>query len=117
LSVVGVLTIVQEAVPPSLIGRFAQPAWFAVYPAGTPSVAVQVAPALKPVTVKLAGSDSDAEVSSFATDPDEQVRVTVTLAALLSVKSLFTTTWAERRVLTIVHVPADNGAEHVPVEA
>jgi hypothetical protein len=66
--------------------------------------------------VKLAGSASDADVSSLATDPEVQVTPTPTLAALLSVKSLLTTTWAVRRVFTIVQVPAESSAEHVPVD-
>jgi hypothetical protein len=79
-------------------------------------VAVQVAPKLKPVTVKLAGSASEAVVSSFATLPDVQVTDTVTSAALLSEKSLFTTTCAVRRVLTMVQEPTLSAAEQEPLE-
>jgi hypothetical protein len=35
----------------------------------------------------------------------------------LSEKSLFTTTWAVRRVFTIVQEPVSRAAEQVPVEA
>jgi hypothetical protein len=49
---------------------------------------VHVAPVLNPVIVKLAGSASEAVVSSFATEPDVQVTAIVTSAALLSEKSL-----------------------------
>ena len=66
-------------------------------------MAVQVAPRLKPVTVKLAGSASDAVVSSLATAPLVQTRPTVTSAASSGTKSLLTVTVAERRVLVIVH--------------
>jgi hypothetical protein len=79
-------------------------------------VAVQVAPTLNAVTVKLAGSASEAVTSSFATLPEVQVRPTVTSAALLSEKSLSTTTWALRKVFVIVQEPAERAAAHVPVE-
>ena len=65
-------------------------------------MAVQVAPRLKPVTVKLAGSDSDAVVSSLATEPLVQPRLTVTSAASSDTKPLLTETVAERRVLVMV---------------
>jgi len=71
----------------------------------TPSVAVQVAPRLKPVTVKFAGSASDAVVSSLATEPLVQTRLTVTLAASFGTKFLLTVTVAERSVLVIVQCP------------
>jgi hypothetical protein len=79
-------------------------------------VAVQVAPRLKPVTVKLAGSDSEADVSSLAGVPEVQVMATVTLAALSSEKSLLTTTWAVRWVLVMVQEPLKRGAAQVPEE-
>ena len=53
-------------------------------------MAVQVAGAVKPVTVKLAGSASDAVVSSLTTVPEVQTSPTVTFAVLSSLKSLFT---------------------------
>ena len=71
---------------------------------------------MKPVTVKFAGSDSEAVGSSFATLPEVQVTPTVTSAALLSEKSLSTTTWALRSVFVIVQEPAERAATHVPVE-
>jgi hypothetical protein len=77
---------------------------------------VQVAPVLNPVTVKFAGSASDAVVSSFATAPDVHVTATVTFAALLSEKSLLTMTWAVRSVLTMVQDPESSAAVQVPEE-
>jgi hypothetical protein len=51
-----VLVIVQLGVPPLLMATLWQADWFAVYPSGTESsVAVQVAPGLKPVTKKVRG--------------------------------------------------------------
>jgi hypothetical protein len=47
------------------------------------------------------------------------VQVTLTLAeprALSGIKSLFTVKVADRNVLTIVQVPAESRAEHVPLE-
>ena len=79
-------------------------------------MAVQVAPKLKPVTVKLAGSASEAVVSSLATEPEVQTMATVTSAVLLSEKSLLTTTWAVRRVLVIVQEPVRRPAAQAPEE-
>jgi hypothetical protein len=73
------LTIVQLLVPPSLIGTLAQFAWLALYPKGTPSVAVQVAPMLKPVMVNVAGEPSFAGAEAGEALPLEQVTLTVTL--------------------------------------
>ena len=53
-------------------------------------MAVHVAPAVKPVTVKLAGVASEAEAEAGDTVPLEQVRPTVTDAVLFGMKSLFT---------------------------
>ena len=80
-------------------------------------MAVQVVPVLKPLTVKLAGSASEALVSSLTTVPELQVRETLTLPALSGMKSLLTTNWALRRVLVIVHSPALSAAWQVPVES
>jgi len=66
--------------------------------------------------VKFAGSDSEAVVSSLATDPEVHVTAIVTSAVLLSEKSLFTTTWALRSVFVMVHDPALNGAAHVALD-
>jgi len=77
---------------------------------------VQVAPELKPVIVKLAGSASEAEVSSFATTPEVQVTAIVTVAALLSEKSLLTSSWAAPKVFRIVQDPAVIVAAQVPLD-
>jgi hypothetical protein len=117
LAVFSVLIIVHVETLPSLIPTLAQAAWFPVYPDGSPdSVAVQVAPLLKPVIVKLAGSASEAVVSSFATVPDVHVTEIVTFAALLSEKSLETSNTAAPSVLTIVQEPALIVAAQVPLE-
>ena len=67
-------------------------------------MAVQVAPAVKPVIVKFAGSASDAPVSSFATVPLVHVSPTVASAALFGTKSLATFTVASLRVFVIVQL-------------
>ena len=111
--------MVQEVVPP---GEIASPSWqsesFVVYPNGTPdSVAVQVVPGyVKPVTVKLARSASDALVSSSVTLPEVQETLMVTSAVLSSLKSFKTSNWALLRVLTMVQVPTLRSALQVPVE-
>jgi hypothetical protein len=73
-----VLMIVQVLVPPLLIGTLAQPAWLALYPSGTPSVATQVAPVLNPVIVKDAGLPSFAGAVAGETFPLEQFTEIVT---------------------------------------
>jgi hypothetical protein len=79
-------------------------------------VAVQVAPAVKPVIVVMNGLDSEDEPDTGEGVPVVQVTLTVTLAALFGMKSLFTVRVALFRVLVIVHDPAESSALHVPLE-
>jgi hypothetical protein len=98
-----VFVIVHEGVPPLVIVTFWQEASFFVYPAGAaPSLAEQVAPALKPVTVNTAGEPSEAFVGEVATDPLVHVSETLTVAALFGMKSLLTVKVAEVCVFVIV---------------
>jgi hypothetical protein len=73
------------------------------------SVAVQVGLPEKAVTVKLAGSDSEAVVSSSVTDPEAQARDTVTSAPLSGTKSLLTVK-AAVVVLVMVQVAVPRSA-------
>ena len=69
------------------------------------------------MTVKTAGEASLARALAGVTTPLSQTRVTATLAALLSEKSLRTEKVALLRVLVIVHWPtATRAALQVPVE-
>jgi hypothetical protein len=72
---------------------------------------------LYPVSVNSAGEPSAALALAGLTVPESQRRLTLTEAALLSLKSFFTRNLALRRVLTIVHSPALSAAAHVPVES
>jgi len=67
-----------------------------------------------PVTVKRAPPDSDADAVAGVSDPLAQLRETVTLAGLLSEKSLLTVKLALFSVFTTVHVPALRAATQVP---
>jgi hypothetical protein len=62
--------------------------------------------------VKTAGVDSEAGALAGVTTPLEQLAVTVTLAALLSEKSLLTVNVATA-LLRMVHVPAASVAWQV----
>jgi len=64
----------------------------------------------------MAGELSVALADAGAAVPLAQDRLTVTLAALLSEKSLLTMKVFWLSVFTIVQVPTDRGAEHDPVE-
>lgn len=75
---------------------------------------MQVGSPLKPVTVNEAGVLSEEEAEAGATPAGPQDRVTVTLAALSGTKSFCTVNPAVFSVLTIVQVPADSNALHVP---
>jgi hypothetical protein len=66
--------------------------------------------------VKTAGVDSEALAEAGDAVPLAQDTETVTLAALLSEKSLFTTKVLTLSVLVIVQDPAESAAEHVPLE-
>ena len=70
-------------------------------------MAVQVVPAalVKPFTVKFAGSDSDAVVSSLTTVPEVHAKLMVTLAELCGENCLWTVNCAEFSRLVIVHEP------------
>ena len=65
-------------------------------------MAVQVAPGVAPVTVKIAGVDSDALSGVAVTVPDVQARLTGTEAAPFGMKSLWTTTVSLLSVLVIM---------------
>jgi hypothetical protein len=84
-------------------------------------LAVQVAPAEKPVTVVVNGAPSAAEPPAGDGVPLVQLTLTLTGALLFGTKSLLTVNVALVWVLVIVHVPLPLGApviepEHVPVE-
>jgi hypothetical protein len=112
VSLVWLLTIVQ--VP--TLSRAEQVA-VDVYPLGTgDSVAVQFGSPTKPVTVNIAGVDSDALAEAGVADPLAQERLTVTLAALFGTKSLATWKVSLVCVLTMVHVPMLSRAAQVPLE-
>ena len=96
------LVIVQEWLPPTEIATPAHGAWLAAYPTGTVSVAVQVAPAVKPVTVVVNGVASEAEPEAGEGEPLVQVTLTDTEAALFGMKSLLTVSVALLRVLVMV---------------
>jgi hypothetical protein len=68
-----------------------------------PSVAEQVAPAEKPVTVKTAGEPSEAGFGVASTAPLVQPTDTLTLAALSGTKSLLTVKVSELSVFVMVH--------------
>jgi hypothetical protein len=97
-----VFVIVQEWLPPTEIATPAHGAWLAAYPPGTVSVAVQVAPTLKPVIVVTNGVDSEAEPEAGDGVPLVQATLTATLAALFGSKSLFTVRVALFSVFAIV---------------
>ena len=72
---------------------------------------------MKPVTVKTAGEASLARALAGVTTPVSQTRETVTLAALLSEKSLKTVNVSPLSVFVIVHwPPATSAALQVPLE-
>jgi hypothetical protein len=77
---------------------------------------VQVAPASKPLIVVEKGVASDAEPLAGDGVPLVQETVTLTLAPSFGTKSLFTVRVAVFSVFVIVHVPALNVAEHVPLD-
>ncbi len=80
-------------------------------------MAVQLGSPEKPVTVNDAGVASLAEALAGVTEPDAQVRETVTEAALLGTKSLRTENVSTFCVLVIVHWPtATRAALQVAVE-
>ena len=88
-----------------------------MYPAGTgDSVAVQVAPGLKPVIVVENAVASEADPEAGDGVPLVQDTLTLTDAALLGTKSLCTASVALFSVFVIVHVPADSDAWQVPVD-
>jgi hypothetical protein len=88
-----------------------------VYPAGTgDSVAVQFGSPVKPVTVKTAGVASEALADAGLALPLAQDSVTVTLAALLGTKSLFTWKVSDVIVFVMVQAPALRVALQVPLE-
>jgi hypothetical protein len=98
-----VFVIVQDGVPPSLIDTVWQLDSFLAYPDGAvPSVAEQVAPTAKPVTVNTAGEASDAFFGDESTLPVVHVSETLTVAASFGTKSLLTVNVADRRVFVIV---------------
>jgi hypothetical protein len=80
-------------------------------------VAVQVAPALNPVTVTINGAASVAEPEDGEGVPLVQVTFTVTLAPLFGTKSLEIVNVPDLSVLVIVHEPAVSAAEHDPVDS
>jgi hypothetical protein len=78
---------------------------------------VQVAPALKPVTV--VENDVASVAVPAAGEGVPLVQPTLTLAlplGLLGTKSLATVNVADRSVLVIVQVPAESEAEQAPLE-
>lgn len=87
-----------------------------VYPLGTVSVAVHVAPALYPVTVVVNGVASDALPEDGLGVPLVQVMLTETDPPAFGTKSLFTVKVAVFSVFVIVHAPTDTAALHVPDE-
>ena len=72
---------------------------------------------MKSFTVKLAGSASDAVVSSSSTVPEVQTRATVTFAVLLSLKSLFTVNVIGSRLFTMVQLGVPAGLIATPAQA
>jgi len=112
LAVFSVLTIVQEPVKSGAVHVPLEE-----YPAGIgDSVAVQDGFPTKPVTVNTPGDDSDTEAVAGVSVPLAHASDTVTLAALLSLKSLLTVKLAVFSVLTIVQDPVIRGAEQVPLD-
>jgi hypothetical protein len=77
---------------------------------------VQVAPALKPVTVVENGVASEAEPLAGEGVPLVQVTLIETDAALFGTKSLTTVSVALFSVFVIVQEPADSSAEQVRLE-
>ena len=72
------------------------------------SVAVQVAPDVKPLTVKFAGSAIDAVGSSLTTAPLVHTRLIVTSAGFASENVLATTNYAVSSELQIVQLPGSS---------
>jgi hypothetical protein len=105
-----VFVIVQEALPPTVIATFAHVAWLTVYPAGAVSVAVHVAPTVKPVIVVENGVASEAVPDAGEGVPVVQVTLTGTVAPLFGAKSLCTASVALFSVLVIVQLPLPEGA-------
>ena len=103
IALFSVFVIVHEGVPPTLIETLAHAAWLTVYPAGADSVAVHVAPTLKPVTVVVNGAASDADPDAGEGVPLVQDTLTLTDAPLFGTKSLFTVNVALLSVFVIVH--------------
>jgi hypothetical protein len=68
------------------------------------------------VTVNTPPPDSEAEAVAGVSEPLAHERLTVTLAALFGMKSLFTVKVAVLSVFTIVQEPVSRAAEHVPEE-
>src|SRR5712692_2095286 len=103
VALLSVLVIVQEAEP--LAARLTElQSSLSVEAAGAvPSEAVQVVPAAgMPVTVKLAGLAPLAGCGLLVTVPATQPRLTLTVAGLLSLKTLLTVKVALLSVLVIV---------------
>jgi hypothetical protein len=98
--------MVQEGVPPFVIRTFKQFAWLAMYPLGAVSVAVQVAPMVKPVIVVENGVASEALPLAGEGVPLEQVTLTGTVAPSSGTKSLMTVKVALFSVFVIVHEEA-----------
>ena len=112
-----VFVIVQEDVPFTVMATFTQFAWLAVYPAGTVSVAVQVAPTVKPVTATDRGVASLAWPLEGEGVPLVQLRLTLTVAALLGMKSLLIVSVAAFCEFVIVQEPLPDGAPEIePVQ-
>ena len=88
-----------------------------LYPVGIgDSVAVQFGSPEKPVTVKTAGVASEALADAGLAVPLAQDRDTVTLAALLGTKSLFTWKVSVVMLFTMVQTPTLRSALHVAVD-
>ena len=99
-----VLVIVQDGVPPLTIATLAQLS-DSLYPLGTASVAVQVAPVVKPVIVKVRGlAWLTVPLAGEGVPLFVQVTVTVTEAELLSEKFLLTVSVALCSVFVIVQL-------------
>ena len=104
LPLLSVLVIVQLAAPPFAMETVEHPELF-VYPLGSVSVAVQVAPEVKPVIVKVRGAAwLTVPLAGDGTPPLVQVTATVTEAALVSEKFLLTVSVALFSVLVIVQL-------------
>jgi hypothetical protein len=79
-------------------------------------VAVQEGLPVKPVTVKTAPADSEADAVAGVSVPLAQTSDTVTEAPLFGWKSLLTVKVAVLRVLMIVQDPESSAAVQVPEE-